>query len=84
MKKKAEELQEFLHENGIDYTLKSNDELNHIIQDFGLGETEFHTADISRLIDENKELREKNENLIEIDKERSKENKRILRYLNEY
>ena len=33
---------------------------------------------------QNKELNKKIDQLIEIDKERSKENKRILRYLNEY
>ena len=71
------ELQNHLNESGENYTLKTNNELIDIISDFGIGETEFHTADISRLIDQNKELIEK------IDEVRG-ENKRLRRYLNEY
>jgi hypothetical protein len=40
-----------------DYTLKTNDELLKIIEDFGCGETEFHTADIELLIKENIQLK---------------------------
>ena len=49
-------LQEVLNESGEDYTLKTNQELINIIIDFGCGETEFHTADIERLIKEHKKL----------------------------
>lgn len=48
-----EELQESLDECGEDYILKTNEELIDIICDFGMGETEFHTVDIERLIKEN-------------------------------
>lgn len=48
-----QELQESLDESGDDYILKTNKELIDIISDFGMGETEFHTADIERLIVEN-------------------------------
>ena len=48
-----EELQESLDECGEDYILKTNEELIDIICDFDMGETEFHTVDIERLIKEN-------------------------------
>lgn len=48
-----EELQESLDESGENYILKTNKELIDIISDFGMGETEFHTVDIERLIKEN-------------------------------
>lgn len=48
-----EELQESLDECGEDYILKTNEELIDIICDFDMGETEFHTVDIKRLIKEN-------------------------------
>jgi len=48
-----EELQESLDEYGEDYILKTNEELIDIICDFDMGETEFHTVDIERLIKEN-------------------------------
>lgn len=48
-----EEIQESLDEHGDGYILKTNKELINIISDFGMGETEFHTADIERLIVEN-------------------------------
>ena len=48
-----EELQESLDECGEDYILKTNEELIDIISDFDMGETEFHTVDIERLIKEN-------------------------------
>ena len=48
-----EELQESLDEYGEDYILKINEELIDIICDFDMGETEFHTVDIERLIKEN-------------------------------
>ena len=47
------ELQESLDECGEDYILKINEELIDIICDFDMGETEFHTVDIERLIKEN-------------------------------
>lgn len=47
-----ENIQEILNEHD-DYVLKTNEELIDIISEFGLGETEFHTADINRLITEN-------------------------------
>lgn len=47
-----ENIQEILNEHD-DYVLKTNEELIDIISEFGLGETEFHTADIDRLITEN-------------------------------
>lgn len=48
-----EEIQESLDEHGDGYILKTNKELIDIICDFGFGETEFHTADVERLIVEN-------------------------------
>ena len=48
-----EELQESLDECGEDYILKTNEDLIDIICDFDMGETEFHTVDIERLIKEN-------------------------------
>lgn len=48
-----EKIQESLDEHGDDYILKTNKELIDIICDFGFGETEFHTADVERLIVEN-------------------------------
>ena len=41
---------------GNDYILKSNNQLIGIISEFGCGETDFHTADIERLIKENEAL----------------------------
>jgi hypothetical protein len=35
-----------------DYDLKTDEELVDIITNFGCGETEFHTADVERLIRE--------------------------------
>ena len=51
-----EQLQESLDDSEENYTLKTNEELIDIIIDFGCGETEFHTADITRLINEHKKL----------------------------
>jgi hypothetical protein len=52
MPKVREELQE------VDgYQLKTNEEIIDIIRYFGIGETEFHTLDISRLLDENERLK---------------------------
>ena len=48
-----EELQESLDEYEDGYILKTNKELIDVICDFGCGETEFHTADVERLIVEN-------------------------------
>jgi hypothetical protein len=50
------EIQESLDENQENYKLKTNTELIDVICDFGCGETEFHTADIERLIKEHKNL----------------------------
>lgn len=49
-------LQENLDESGDGYNLKTNQELVNVIIDFGCGETEFHTADIERLIKEHRKL----------------------------
>ena len=51
-----EEIQKGLREHGDNYTLKTNEELTDIIANFGCGETLFHTADITRLINEHKML----------------------------
>lgn len=56
--------QETLEESGDDYILKTDAELVDIICDFGCGETEFHTADISRLLGEKHFLEERNEGLV--------------------
>ena len=48
-----EEIQENLDECGEDYILKTNKELIDVICNFGMGETEFHTGDVERLIVEN-------------------------------
>jgi len=48
-----EELQKSLDEYEDGYILKTNKELIDVICYFGCGETEFHTADIERLIVEN-------------------------------
>lgn len=61
-----EELQESLDECGEDYILKTNKELIDVICDFGMGETEFHTADIERLIKENYKQRELILELVEL------------------
>ena len=50
-----EHLQESCNEVD-DYVLKTDDEIIDIIIQFGLGETEFHTADIERLIREKRAL----------------------------
>lgn len=50
------QIQESLDESQEDYKLKTNIELINVICDFGCGETEFHTADIERLIKEHKKL----------------------------
>jgi len=47
-----EQIQENLDESGDGYILKTDAELIDIICNFGCGETEFHTADIERLIKE--------------------------------
>ena len=52
-----EKIQDSLDDSGDDYTLKTNEELIDIISEFGCGETEFHTADIERLIKENEHLK---------------------------
>lgn len=46
------EFQEDLDYHNDGYKIKTNKELINIISDFGLGETEFHTVDIERLIKE--------------------------------
>ena len=49
-------LQDSINESGYDYKLKTNMQLINTITDFGFGETEFHTADIERLIKEHQLL----------------------------
>ena len=46
-------IKETLQENLDDYSLKTNKELIDKLTDFGSGETEFHTADIERVVVEN-------------------------------
>lgn len=46
-------IKEQIQENLEDYTLKTNEEIIDQLTEFGLGETEFHTADVERLIQEN-------------------------------
>lgn len=50
------EFQESLDYVQDGYVLKTNEELNDIICNFGCGETEFHTVDINRLLLEHKKL----------------------------
>lgn len=50
------QIQENLNDDSDGYVLKTNGELINMIMDFGCGETEFHTADIERLIKENKRM----------------------------
>ena len=52
-----EELQDSLWESGDDYILKTDEEIIEMISDFGCGETEFHTVDISRIIVENQRMK---------------------------
>ena len=49
-------LQESLDDSDENYTLKSNEEIKDIIQNFGCGWEEFHTADIERLIKEHEKM----------------------------
>jgi len=58
------QIQERLDEDGDGYILKTNDELIDIICNFGCGETEFHTADIERLLREISFLKERDEGLV--------------------
>ena len=53
-----ENIQEVIDYN-YDYQLKSDEELIEIICNFGFGETEFHTADIERLLKEKQYLQKK-------------------------
>lgn len=55
MRNIVEEMQDILRDVGDDYILKTNDQIIDIISEFGCGETEFHTVDISRLLTENEE-----------------------------
>lgn len=59
-------IQENLDDDSDGYVLKTNAELVNIIMDFGCGETEFHTADIERLIKENKKMVSVIENLVDV------------------
>lgn len=61
-----EQIQDNLEESGDDYILKTDAELIDIISDFGCGETEFHTADIERLIREKHFLEERLEGFVEL------------------
>lgn len=60
------QIQENLDERDENYVLKTNSELIDMIIDFGCGETEFHTADIERLIKENKKMVSVIENLVDV------------------
>jgi hypothetical protein len=55
-------IKEEMQENIEDYTLKTNEELIDILIYFGSGETEFHTADVERLIRENDYMKKKLDN----------------------
>ena len=59
-------IQENLDVDSDGYVLKTNAELVNMIIDFGCGETEFHTADIERLIKENKKMVSVIENLVDV------------------
>lgn len=52
----AKMIQDGLDENDDGYILKTDEQLIDIIINFGNGETEFHTADIERLIREKQQL----------------------------
>ena len=52
----AKMIQDGLDENDDGYILKTDKQLIDIIINFGNGETEFHTADIERLIREKQQL----------------------------
>lgn len=62
MNKIKDSLQEILDEQSNGYQLKTNEEIINIISNFGCGQTEFHTADINRLVVEN----ERTKKLIEL------------------
>ena len=49
-----EQIQNALININDDYILKTDAELIDVISDFGCGETNFHTADIERLLKEKK------------------------------
>jgi hypothetical protein len=66
MKEIRYNLQNSLDECGEDYTLKTNDELINDITVFGIGKTDFHTADIERLIKENIAYEKNIKNFIEV------------------
>ena len=57
MKTIKEEIENSLWESGDNYVLKTNEEIINILTDFGCGETEFHTADINRVIVENERMK---------------------------
>ena len=52
----AKMIQDGLDENDDGYILKTDEQLIDIIINFGNGDTEFHTADIERLILEKQQL----------------------------
>lgn len=52
----AKMIQDGLDENDDGYILKTDEQIIDIIINFGNGETEFHTADIERLIREKQQL----------------------------
>lgn len=54
VKEKMQE-EEFYHADGV--ILKTNQELQDIIKDFGHGVTKFHTVDVCRLLVENEKLK---------------------------
>ena len=56
MKDIAREIQDSLDETDDGYILKTDEQIIDTIINFGCGETEFHTADIERLIREKQQL----------------------------
>lgn len=56
LKNITQEIQDSLDKNDDGYILKTDEQLIDTIINFGNGETEFHTADIERLIREKQEL----------------------------
>ena len=52
----AKKIQDSLDDSYDNYKLKTDEQLIDMIINFGCGETEFHTADIERLIREKQQL----------------------------
>jgi len=62
----ANKIQANLEESGDSYRLKTDSQIIDMIIDFGCGETEFHTADIERILRQKRLLQEKVDVLLEI------------------